>query len=844
MSGPEISATRFARVRELFDAALEIPTGERHAFIARATGDDSTIGEEVKSLLAALDRGAETWESPHASLLAATADDRSTVGARIGAYEIVRLIGYGGMGAVFEGVRADDQFRKRVALKFLRRGLEGDLAIRRFRYERQILANLSHKNIAGLLDGGVTPDGQPFIVMEYVDGEPITVYAARQRLGVRGRVQLLRQVCAAVQHAHQNLVVHRDLKPGNILVTPDGTVKLLDFGIARLLRESEGLEQLPATQGGLHAFTPDYASPEQLRGQTVATPSDLYSLGVVACELLCGHRPFVLDGKLFSEMQDIVCATPPPVPSSLVTPRDVPDFGETSLSRLRRQLHGDLDAIVLQALRKEPQRRYTSAEQLSLDLQRYLAELPVAARRDSVAYRTRKFVARRRVEVVAASLVLLSLVGGIIGTLRQARRAARESAKTQQVNTFLSNMLTAVDPGYSGRDVTVAQVLAQAAKDVDHANLDPDIESEVRHSIGQTYYGLGLYDSAEVQIKKAWILRRAAYGELDQRSAQTFSYLVALAEARASFAEAESLGRINLEQQRRMPRSQRNEAEIATAMDNLARAVEGQGRLDEAMKIKLESIDIRRASKDTTAQQHLPYTLNNVAVSYQYRGEFAKADSLMIEALAVEERLHGRKSVNYGNLLRNLASVRADLNKQSEADSLIRESIAILRATVGEHHTEYLRSVSMLAQLLYQWNDMRGSVVASREVVAEIGKGMHEGEASSAQTLQALGLALDSLGQHVAADSALRRSLAIREKYLPADHWAIASSRAVLGYHLGLMGRNAESEAMLTAAYRALADKRGADAQVTKRVAIRLAELLEKIGRRDEARKWRAKGSA
>ncbi len=844
MSDSEISATRFARVRELFDAALEIPTAERHEFLTRSCGDDSTIGEEVESLLAALDRGAETWESPHASLLAAATDDRSTVGARIGAYEIVRLIGYGGMGAVFEGVRADDQFRKRVALKFLRRGLEGDLAIRRFRYERQILANLSHKNIAGLLDGGVTPDGQPYIVMEFVDGEPITVFAARQQLDIRARIQLLRQVCAAVQHAHQNLVVHRDLKPGNILVTPDGTVKLLDFGIARLLRESEGLEQLPATQGGLHAFTPDYASPEQLRGQSVATPSDLYSLGVVACELLCGHRPFVLDGKLFSEMQEVVCTTPASPPSTLVTAHDTADFGGTSHAKLRRQLQGDLDAIVLQALRKEPQRRYTSAEQLSLDLQRYLAELPVTARLDSFAYRTRKFLARRRVEVLAATLVLLSLVGGIIATTRQANRAARETAKTQQVNSFLANMLTAVDPGYSGRDVTVAQVLAQAAKDVDHAHLDPDIESEVRHSIGQTYYGLGLYDSAEVQIKKAWALRRVAYGEIDQRSAQTFSYLVALAEARGSFAEAESLGRINLDQQRRMPRAQRSSAEIATALDNLARAVEGQGRLDEAMKLKLESIDIRRASTDSAAQQHLPYTLNNVAVSYQYRGEYAKADSLMIEALAVEERLNGRKSVNYGNLLRNLASVRADLNKQSEADSLIRESISILRTTVGEHHTEYLRSVSMLAQLLYQWNDMRGSVVASREVAAEIGKGMHEGEASSAQVLQALGLALDSLGQHVAADSALRRSLAIREKYLPAEHWAIASSRAVLGYHLGLMGRNAESEAMLSSAYRALVEKRGEDAQVTKRVAIRLAELLEKVGRREEAQKWRAKGKA
>ena len=238
-SRPEITPTRLVRIRELFDAALEMATEERIPYLMRACGGDITLRFEVESLLAALDRGGDTWERPAGASLASAMrehDDEAPLGTRIGAYAITRLIGYGGMGAVYEGVRADDQFQKRVALKFLRRGLEGDLAIRRFRYERQILANLNHKNIAALLDGGVTPDGQPYIVMEFVDGLPITTYAAQRRLDVTARVQLLRQVCGAVQHAHQNLVVHRDLKPGNILVTPDGTVKLLDFGIARLLR--------------------------------------------------------------------------------------------------------------------------------------------------------------------------------------------------------------------------------------------------------------------------------------------------------------------------------------------------------------------------------------------------------------------------------------------------------------------------------------------------------------------------------------------------------------------------------------------------------------------------------
>ncbi|MEP7380823.1 MAG: serine/threonine-protein kinase [Gemmatimonadota bacterium] len=842
---PALTPTRLARIRDLFDAALELTASDRAEYLQRTCASDPTLRREVESLLSALERGSGTWDRPLGSVLAdavAAGDHAAGVGTRIGPYALTRLLGVGGMGAVYEGVRDDDQFQKRVALKFLRRGHEGDLAIRRFRYERQILANLNHRNIAALLDGGVTPEGQPYIVMEFVDGRPITAYAAAHHLGLRARLQLLRQVCAAVQHAHQHLVVHRDLKPGNILVAADGTVKLLDFGIARLLREGEGAAQLPATQGGLHAFTPDYASPEQVRGLPIATSSDLYSLGVIACELLSGHRPFAFDGQLFAEMQARIALAPPPPPSTLVTAADLPHFGEPSLPRLQRQLRGDLDAIVLQALRKEPDRRYSSAEQFAADFQRHLDGLPVTAQRDTLGYRTVKFLRRRRIEVAAGVLVAASLVGGIVATTRQARRAETERAKTAQVNTFLSTMLAAVDPGNSGRDVTVAQALSQAAQQIDSQHLAPEIEAEIRHTIGQTYYGLSLYDSAAKHIDRAYALRRNLYGELDQRSAQTYSYIVALAEARASYAEAESLARIDVDFQRRMPRSQQKATELATALDNLARMIEHQGRLDEAMKVKLESLAIRRQATDSTTLASLPYTLNNLSVSYQYQGDFARAESLAVEALQVEARVHSSHSSNYGNLLRNYASIRTDLGDPAAADSLIRESIRLLLSTAGPHHAEYLRSVSMFAQLRYEANDMPGTVVAARVVVAEIGKGLHEGEPSAASTLQALGLALDSLKQYAGADSALLRSLAIRRKYYPADHWAIASSEATYGFHLGKVGREAEGARILAASYDKLAASRGADAQVTKRVAIRLADLLARMGRKEEAGRWRTKG--
>lgn len=837
---PPLTPERLARIRALFDAALELTVDERVAFLHRSCADDPALHAEVQSLLDALARGTTTWDRPFGTALAhavATGGDAAWVGSHAGPYALTRLIGVGGMGAVYEGVRDDDQFQKRVALKFLRRGHEGDLAIRRFRYERQILANLNHRNIAALMDGGVTPDGQPYIVMEYVEGRPITSYAAANRLPLRERLQLLRQVCAAIQHAHQNLVVHRDLKPGNVLVATDGTVKLLDFGIARLLREGEGAEQLPPTQGGLHAFTPDYASPEQVRGLPVATPSDIYSLGVIACELLSGHRPFSFEGQLFAEIQARICSAPPPSPSALITADDVAQFGETSLARLRRQLSGDLDAIVLQALRKEPERRYASADQLAADLRRHLEGRPVSAQRDTLRYRAGKFLRRRRLEVAAGTLVAASLVGGIVATTRQARRAEVERAKTEQVNEFLATMLAAVDPGNSGRDVTVAEVLSQAARDIEVQRLAPEIESQIRHTLGQTYVELGLPDSAAVHIKRAVELRTQLYGKYDNRTSMSISYLAGVAEARGAFAEAESLGHVVLDIQRRL--KPRQPAELGSALNNVARFVEAQGRLEEAMQYKLESAQIRRSSTDSASLEALPYTLHGLSVSYLYLGDLAKADSFAREGLAAEARVHGRRSRNYGNLLVNLAHVHDGLGQQEAADTAMRAAIDVLRESLGATHPDYIAAHGTWAALRAAAADWTTTEAAARVVVDAIGGPLHESDQSAAIALQQLGLALAARGATAGADSALRRSLDLRRAYLPADHWAIASSEAVLGQHLALTERHAQGEPMLRAAYAKLVEARGADAEISRRAARWMVQIMEKLGRTAEAARWR-----
>ncbi len=845
MSGQTpLTPTRLVRIRALFDEALEYTGSERDAYLARACGGDRGLQHDVQSLLDALDRSG-TWEPPGVEEFAeavAAQGEGTAVGTRIGVYEITRLIGYGGMGAVYEGVRNDDQFHKRVALKFLRRGFEGDLAIRRFRYERQILANLDHRNIAALLDGGVTPDGQPYIVMEYVDGEPITRYAARHTLDVRARIQLLRQVCTAVQHAHQNLVVHRDLKPGNILVAADGTVKLLDFGIARLLRESEGADQLPPTQGGVHAFTPDYASPEQVRGLPVGTPSDVYSLGVIACELLSGHRPFALDGRLFSELQSIICTEPAPAPSSLVTDEDAAQFGAPNAARVRRQLTGDLDAIILQALRKEPERRYGSADQFARDLQRHLEGLPVSARRDRLGYRTAKFLRRRRVEVAAGVLVAATLVSGMIVSTRQARRAELERTKTEQANEFLSTMLAAVDPSHQGRDVTVAQVLSQAARDIEGAALDPEVEAQIRHTLGQTYWELGHYDSAAVHMERAVVLRQQVYGLVHMRTGMSLSYLAALADSRGDIPVAESLTVIALDIQRRL--KPRQPSELATTMDNLARYVHRQGRFEEAMQLQLESIEIRRVNTDPASLEALPYSLANLSVMHQYRDEYAQAESLSVEALEAEARVNGRQSLNYGSLLRNVASVYDALGRVEPADTAIRAAQRVLFDVVGASHPEYLRVQSVLATLRANAKDWPAAEAAARTVVDAIGGPLHESHSASTNALQQLGFALAGQGRVAGADSALERSLAIRRQYLAADHWSIAAAAAALGYHYGTSGREAEGEQLLREAYPRLVTARGERVEVTRRAALWLAEVLERSGRAEEAEHWKALGRA
>jgi non-specific serine/threonine protein kinase/serine/threonine-protein kinase len=440
-----VTARRWERIEALFHAAVGLAPSERRTMLAREA-EDPALAAEVERLLAAHDRAGNFIQTPAIALteVQLPVEELAASGLRIGVYRIVREIGRGGMGTVYLAERADEVFHQQVAIKLIKRGMDTDLVLSRFRAERQILASLDHPNIARLLDGGTTEDGLPYFAMEYIEGKPIDAFADEHRLSIAERLGLFLQVCAAVSYAHQHLIVHRDIKPVNILVTADGAPKLLDFGIAKVLQADD---DVTATATGLRMLTPEYASPEQVEGQHATTVSDVYSLGVVLYELLTGRSPYRTRSRSPLEIAEAVCTTEPVRPSAAVVESEPSPAGRrrngladdraaatglSSTDRLRRRLRGDLDTIVLTALRKEPARRYQSVERLSGDIRRHLDGLPVRARPDTFGYRTGKFVRRHRGMVAAGVLVGVTLIGGTIATAWQAREAREAQARAER----------------------------------------------------------------------------------------------------------------------------------------------------------------------------------------------------------------------------------------------------------------------------------------------------------------------------------------------------------------------------------------------------------------------------
>ncbi|HUI10851.1 MAG TPA: serine/threonine-protein kinase [Bacteroidota bacterium] len=657
------------KVREVFAEAHRLPAAERGTYLERACGDDGDLLREVSSLLSALEKADGLFEPLAPGMLAPASGSppTATEGMRVGTYRIVREIGAGGMGDVYEAVRDDGTFQRRVAVKFIRSSLSRREMTRRFEAERAVLASLQHHNIAQLIDAGSTDDGAPYLVMEFVDGRRIDEFCDERQLGILERLRLFQTVCGAVRYAHQHLVVHRDIKPGNILVTADGAPKLLDFGIAKLLTEDGGTAE--QTRTGYGFVTPEYASPEQLRGEPATTVSDVYALGTLLYKLLTGGRPYDFRSTLPLDMSRTVLETEPTRPSGREISISV--AGSTA-GKVRRMLDGDIDAIVLMALRKEPDRRYQSAQDLSDDIGRYLAHRPVLARRGEARYRAGKFVRRHRTASIAGALVALAVVGGIGGVMWQARRAQQErdiarveATKARRINEFLRQMIAASDDNWynhgTGPQTSALDILDAASARLEHElTEEPGVKAELHMTVGNTYLALGESGKAAHHFSQALKLRRESL-PADAHAIAESEYYLAGAYAHLAFLDQAS--------------ADSAEAHYRRAIGYLATVAGG-------------------------ADIYLPYAYEDFGSTLMHEGRLAEAESCIVRALPLFTARYGEAHVASASCFGILGQITELRGDARGAEALFRRSFENLLRFPDRTDVNTIESLEPLARLM------------------------------------------------------------------------------------------------------------------------------------------------
>lgn len=790
------------RLQRLFKAALLHPPDERATFLAAACQGDAALLAQLEALLAAdAEADADGFLGQPAPLAVAPISPESEAGtgpARnewIGPYRLVRRIGRGGMGLVYLAQR-EVPFRQQVALKLLRAGMDTQEMHRRFEMERQILAALGHPHIAHLLDGGVTDDGRPYLVMEYVEGRSLNAHCDDERLSIEDRLRLFQTVCRAVHYAHQNLVLHRDLKPSNILVTTEGVVKLLDFGVAKLLNPTlVGVEQ-PLTRTNVRVMTPEYASPEQVRGETLTTASDVYSLGVLLYELLTGHRPYRFKSGATPEVARVVCEQEPVRPSTQVTTERTIVYhdGRTetmsaaqlaaarsaSVERLRRRLQGDLDNIVLMALRKEPNRRYASAEQFAEDIERFLREEPVVAHRDSRRYRLKKFVARHRNAVWAsAAFVVLLIAFGIAMSVQSARvqrhadNAEAALGRSEAVTAFLMELFEASDPyEVAGDTLTSFELLARGVERAEELSDEPDVQAEVLHVIGVVYERLSQHDQAERLLRRALALRREALGDDHADVATTMNQLAWVLRKEGNYDAAEPLMREALATRRRLLGNEHTD--VATSLNDLGSLLKDQGNYDAAEPLMREALAMRRRLLGADAHQ-VAVSVGNLGLLLWNKGDFEEAEPLLREALAMQQARWGDDHPDTATMMANLALVLEDQGHLAEAESLYVGALALERRLLGEEHLSVAVGHNNLAGLLRNKGDYAAAEQHQRAGLAIWEKLLNANHPYVGIGKTNLARILRATGDYAAADALLHDALRIFKSQFDDDHPRVQS---------------------------------------------------------------------
>ena len=850
------------RIRELFLAACEQDPAQRAEFLRRACADDELVHREVESLLANDDEADSFLKTPALGRSFADAHPESlltqasqpTAGTRagglgadgsvtdqyperIGQYKILGVLGRGGMGVVFEAEQENP--RRTIALKVIRPGIASEQVLRRFKFEAHVLGRLHHPGIAQVYEAGTaefeTASGlsveQPFFAMEYIRGEPLTTLIARQELVLRQRLELFADICDAVHHAHQKGVIHRDLKPGNILVDDQGQPKILDFGVARVT-DADIRATTMQTSAGQLVGTMAYMSPEQVAGDSreLDTRSDVYALGVILYELLAGRTPVDVSEKT--------------IPQAL---RAITEEEPSSLSSINRVFRGDVETIVAKALEKDKERRYQSASALASDIRRHLANQPITARPPSTFYQVGKFAKRNKPVVAAVAIAFVLLSGGLIQVTVDRNRAVaaeriagQQAAIAQAVNDFLNDdLLAAVSPEKLGRDVTMRQVLDHAAEAVEGRFEDePLVAAAIHATLGETYHALGDYAAATPHFEQALELRRMELGEDHRATLTSMCDLATMYKVQGRYDEAEPLYVDSLEGRRRGLGDDHPSALIG--MFNLATLYYDQADFDQAEPLLLESLaGCQRVFGEDHPQTLLP--LNNLATLYAREGRLEEAEPLMVKALSARRRLLGEEHLRTLVSMNNLANVYCEQGRYDQAEPLYAKTLEVRRRVLGEEHPRTLSSVGNLGYVYSMQGRHDEAEPLYVHAAQELRRILGEDHPQTLLRLNNLAVLYYDRGRYGEAVQLQLTTLSARRRVLGEDHTHTLSTLHGLVRSLIALGKLEEAEPLAIECHERHSAVHGPEHDKTRQATELLVELYNAWGKPDHAAEWRAK---
>jgi len=865
---PPINADRWRVLSPYLDEALEIAPADRAGWLASIAQRDAALAMDLGTMLAQ-----HQIVNQSGFLETAVLDSRadrapSLAGQVIGAYRLISPIGQGGTGSVWLAERCDGRFEGRAAVKLLNISLVGRAGEERFRREGNILARLTHPQIARLVDAGVSATGQPYLIIEHVDGQSIDQYCDDRALGIEARLCLFLDVVDAVAHAHANLIVHRDIKPANVLVSREGQVKLLDFGIAKLIERDTAWDGAtaqvsPLTREGGAVLTPEYAAPEQLSGGAVTTATDVYALGVLLYVLLSGRHPA---GEALQSpatlIRAIVDREPPRVSDAVAASahdsealtRHAIACGTTP-TKLRRTLRGDLDTIVSKAMKKNSAERYSSVTALGDDLRRYLQDEPISARPASISYRTVTFV-RRHVVAVATSAAVVVLIAGLIAlhTRRlsaERDHAQRETEKAVKISELLMGVLSSADPyairGGQGEPTVRAVLDAGAVQVQTELKNQPELQAQMLTSMGRTYRRLAAYDRAQVLLEQALSIGQRVFGTEDARVAQTLDYLGVVLADKGDYREA---GR-RLEEALRIRRKVLGpeHEDVAVTLAELGRVYQDQGENQRAEPIHREALTIRR---QVLGEDHRETAVSesDLASVLRLNGDLAGAETLLQQCLETNRRTRGEDHPNTSTTLHDMALIAATRGEFQSAESLLRRVLATERATLGDRHPVVATTLNSLSHVLM--NQRRFDEAASGlEEALDIARSAL-GNDHQLVAIYSINLGSAQLARRkpAEAETLLREGLRIRahapdvvpsrRRTFLEDDWSLGATKSVLGATLLALRRYGEAETVLLDARGDLASLTPAQPLAMKTTLARLVELYVAWGKRDHAATYRA----